>query len=384
MDSRRPWVVDALVGAGVAGTLAAVISARQGGTQQPDAIAYAWAAGLGALMLVRRSHPRVVLLVTSLGLFAYYAAGYPAVGIAVPLAAALFSAAEAGRPVTAIGCAAGVLVVSMTFRLLDGQDVAFVLGYELITHVALMAAAIALGDGLRSRRRVAALAAREERLTIARDLHDSIGHRLAVISLHAEVAREALPAGAGTATDALHRIKDATADTMRELRQAVGVLRADRPVSLSRLGPVLDAARSAGFDVYERIDVTPGALPPPVDAAAYRIVQEAVTNVVRHASSASRVDVVASVSGGRLHLTIRDDGRPPSLKPRDDGRPPSLKPRHDGGPPLVMPHDGGSPVQVQSAGNGIAGMTERAVAVGGTLRARHEPTGFVVEMEAPA
>ena len=356
MDRRRPWLVDALLGLAVAGTLAAVISARQGGTQQPDALAYGWAAALGALMLARRTHPRAVLLVTAFGLFAYYAAGYPAVGIAVPVAAALFSAAEAGRLVAAIVAAAGVLAVSMTFRLLDGQDVAYVLGYELITHVTLMAAAIALGDGLRSRREVAALAdrekrlaAREERLAIARDLHDSIGHTISVIALHADVAREALPSSSPAAA-ALRRIKDASSDTMRELRRAVGLLRDDEPVSLSRLAVVLDAARSAGFDVYERIDVAPGTLPRAVDVAAYRIVQEAVTNVLRHAD-ASRVDVAAAVTRGRLRLTISDDG---------------------------PPGESGAP------GHGIAGMTERAHEVGGSLDARHEPTGFVVEAVLPA
>jgi len=83
-----PWVADSLLGLAVTATLAAVVSARQGGTQQPDAIAYAWAAGPVLLMLARRQYLRAVLSVTVLGLFAYYAAGYPAAGIAVPLAAA--------------------------------------------------------------------------------------------------------------------------------------------------------------------------------------------------------------------------------------------------------------------------------------------------------
>ena len=358
MDRRTPWLVDALLGLAVTGSLAAVISSRQGGSHGPDALAYLWAAGLGALMFARRTHPRAVLLVSALGLFAYYAADYPAVGIAVPLAAALFSAAEAGRLTESIGAAAGVLAVSLLHRLLEGQDVAFVLGYDLVPHVALMAAAIALGDGLRSRRRqraqqreLAALTAREERLAIARDLHDSIGHTISVISLHADVAREALGPSSEGAEVALRRIKDATSDTMRELRRTVGLLRADEPLSLTALDPVLDAARSAGFDVYADIAVAPGTLPPAVDVAAYRIVQEALTNVVRHASGASRVDVAATVTGGRLRLTISDDG-PPS---------------------------GG-----RGTGHGLAGMAERAAAVHGSLDARHEPGGFIVTLEAPA
>lgn len=354
---RTRWIVDTALAVVVTATLTVVISARQGGTQQPDAVAYGWAAGLGVLMFARRSYPRAVLLVSALGLFAYYAAGYPAVGIAVPLAAALFSAAEAGRLRAAAVTAGVVLVVSFGFRLLHGQDVAFLLGYELATHVTLMAAAIALGDGARGRREqrarqreLDAARDREQRLAIARELHDSIGHQVSVISLHAEVARDAAAPGNPALTGALDRIREAAGTTMTELRATVTLLRSPVPVSVTRLAPVLDTARAAGFDVSAEVTVAPGEVPAAVDAAAYRIVQEAVTNVVRHAG-ASRVEVVVAAGGGRLRVTVRDDG-PPGARPG----------RH---------------------GHGIAGMTERAAAVGGTLRAEHLPTGFVVEADLP-
>ena len=386
MERLPPWLVDALLGLAVTGTLTAVISARQGGTEQPDALAYAWGAGLGLLMMARRHYPGAVLVITALGLIAYYAGGYPAVGVAVPLAAALFSAAEGGRLTAAVCTAAGVLGVSLAFRLLEGQDVAYVLGYDLATHVTLMAVAIALGDGIRGRRaqrshqrRLQALLerqyaqealsrVREERLSIARDLHDSIGHTISVISLHAEVAREAIPPGNEVAGTALHRIKQATSETMRELRTTVGLLRTTGParpesVSLANLSPVLDTARAAGFDVKERIDVAAGALPPTIDAAAYRIVQEAVTNVVRHAR-AGRVSVVASADHSTVRLAVRDDGAPP-------GR--SRLPWHRN------PAEGGT----AHGGHGITGMAERAAALGGSLRTRHDAAGFTVEAELP-
>ncbi|MET0423024.1 MAG: sensor histidine kinase [Actinoplanes sp.] len=354
MTGRSPWLADALLGLAVTGTLTLVISARQGGTQQPDAVAYSWAAGLGALMLARRRHPRAVLLISALGLFAYYTAGYPAVGVAVPLAAALFSTAEAGRLGAAIGVAAGVLAVSLAVRLLHGQDAAYVVGYELVSHVTLMAAAIALGDSLRSRRTRRAQEAeqrvREERLAIARELHDSIGHTVAVISLHADVAREAAPPDDEVLAAALGRIKQAAGETMRELRGAVGVLRSARTHSLTGLDAVLDTARAAGFDVLAHVTPEPGELPPAVDAAAYRIVQEAVTNVLRHAR-AGLVEVAVVADGRTLRVTVTDDGPPP----------------HRAAP----------------AGDGIAGMTERARALGGSLRTRHGPAGFVVEAELP-
>jgi signal transduction histidine kinase len=316
-----------------------------------------------------------VLLVTAFGLIAYYAGGYPAVGVGVPLAAALFSAAEGGRLTAAIVTASAVLALSLAFRLLGGQNAAYVLGYDLVTHVTAMAMAIALGDGIRSRRaqrkhqqEVANLLARqyaqesesqarEERLAIARDLHDSIGHTVSVISLHAEVAREAAPQGYPALDTALQRIREASSATLRELRTTVGLLRSAKPtvresVSLSDLSPVLGTARAAGFDVEERIEVRAETLPRTIDAAAYRIVQEAVTNVVRH-SQASRVSVVATVDRANLRLTVTDDGPPPA------------------GP---RPRPGG---------HGIAGMTERATALAGSLRTRHGPTGFVVEADLP-
>jgi signal transduction histidine kinase len=367
---RRSLLVDAAIGLAVTLTLVGVISAGQAATQQPDAVAYLWAVGLGALMLARRRYPRAVLVVSALGLLAYYAAGYPAVGVAVPLAAALFSAAERGGLGTPIAVAAGVLAVSVLFRMLHGQDMVFVLGYELVTHLTLMAAAIALGDGVRGRRvqraqqrqvnemlareyeLQAAGRVREERLAIARDLHDSIGHTVSVIALHADVAREALPPGSEPAAQALRRIHDAASATLAELRATVGVLRSsaagDRHVvSLAGLDDVLDTARAAGFDVTTAVAAT--GLPPHVDAAAYRIVQEAVTNVVRHAE-AGAVTVTARVADRRLRLRIADDGAPP---------------RRSGG------------------GHGIAGMTERARALGGTLTAGHDGRGFVVDAELP-
>jgi signal transduction histidine kinase len=377
MDGRTgrlvPWILDALLGLAVIATLTAVISARQGGTKEPDALAYLWAIGLGALMLARRQHPRAVLLVSAFGLIVYYVGGYPAVGVGIPLAAALFSAAEGGRLAAATVTASAVLALSLVFRLLAGQDAAYVLGYDLATQVTSMAMAIALGDGIRSRRaqrkhqrdmekllarqyiQESESRVREERLAIARELHDSIGHTVSVISLHAEVAREAAPQGHPALDTALQRIKEASSATMRELRTTVGLLRSAKPagresISLSDLSPVFNAARSAGFDVDERVEVTSETLPRTIDVAAYRIVQEAVTNVVRH-SQASRVSVVAAADGAKLRLTVTDDGPPPD------------RPRR--------------------GGHGIAGMTERATALGGSLRTRHEPGGFVVEADLP-
>lgn len=114
--NRLPaWETDALLGTAVTLTMVAVISANHGGRNDPDALAYLWAVGLGALMFARRRYPVLVLAITVFGLFAYYAAGYPAVGVAVPLAAALYSTAEFGRMVWAICIGVVALATSVLF-----------------------------------------------------------------------------------------------------------------------------------------------------------------------------------------------------------------------------------------------------------------------------
>ena len=393
-DRRRSlpsWGADALLGLGVTVLVSVVISAGQGGRVDSDAPAYLWAVGLGALMLVRRRYPRIVLAVTGLGLFAYYAIGFPAIGLALPVAAALFSAAETDHLIAAIVTAVTVTVVSVFFRLLEGQEPTFVIGYDLVPHVTLMAAAIAFGDSLRSRRtvqarqrEVARLTERQyardaerrvhaERLAIARDLHDSIGHTVSVISLHTDVAKEALAGerpDPRAATDALDLIRQAATGTMRELRRTVALLRTPGEsgrtalLSVRDLSAVTDPAGATGLAVELDIDL-PGRLPQTVDAAAYRIVQEALTNVVRHAR-ATRVLVTARLArlddSDWLRLAVVDNGAGTA---HSAGRPSA---------PEASAHE---------PGHGIAGMTERARALGGTLTALREPDGFAVRADLP-
>ncbi len=385
-SGRLPgWVVDALIGITVAVLISLVITADQGGRQRPDVIAYLWAVGLGTLMLVRRRHPLIVLAVSALGLFAYYAAGYPAIGLAVPIAAALFSAAEFGHALAAVITAVLVTVVSVGFRLLEGQSFSLVVGYELVGHLALMAAAIALGDSLRSRREVQAAARRltelsarqarldadarvhAERLAIARDLHDSVGHDASVISLHAEVGREAAGHDDEATRRALALIKGTASAMLADLRRTVSLLRnpderQHEVVSLDDLASVTQVATEAGFDVVTSIDAALSAadsgtspLSPVAEAAVYRIVQEAITNVVRH-SNGTRLEIrVARDPRRRIIAEITDDG---------------------------SPHSTGNADHVEE-GNGIRGMRERAESLGGHLTAGFTGRGFTVRAVVP-
>ena len=305
--------MDAVPAVGVATVLALVVSADQAG--DAGAGAYIWAAALGALMFWRRRYPRAVLALTVLGLFAYYAAGYPAIGVAVPVAAALFSAAEAGHRGIAAATAATVLSVSVTFRLLDGQDFRYVVLYEAIGHVALMAAAITLGELVRARRRIAALMTRqvalaaeqrmsEHKQALSRELHDSIGHTLTVAAIHTNVARQEVRRDSDATATALDQVTASVSQALTALRTAVRDLRTDPPAGVEDLEPLTDNVRAAGFAVNSHIEPVDQ---PEVSAAAFRVVREALTNAMRHSTGRSvRVDV--RHLSGWLQVCVEDDG----------------------------------------------------------------------------
>lgn len=366
-DHVPAWLLDLLLGIVVTIVIAVVISADQGGNLKPDIIAYIFAAGFGALMLLRRRFPVAVLVASMLLLFAYYTIDYPAIGLAVPVVAALYSASERGRVPAAIIVSAILLIVSTYFRLNEGASVAYLIGYEFVSTVTLMAAAIALGDSTRSRRdlrieqeQTARLIEQEhayraeqriqaERVRIARDLHDVIGHSMSVISLHADVAREALDTNTDQVRQALTHIRAASSATMRELRATVKVLRtpaseqADRSIAaLANLSTLIENATASGLQLDVQIDGDVTNLPATVDAAAYRITQEALTNIIRHAA-ATHVFLTIKIDPQSFQLWITDNGRPlrGSITP----------------------------------GNGIAGMVERAQLLGGTLRAQPRASG---------
>ena len=370
-----PWLRDLLLGVAVALVIALVISADQGGRQPADALAYLCASAFGALMLLRRRFPIAVLVATMFLLFAYYTLQYPAIGLALPVAAALYSAAEQRQVPAAVVVSLLLVAVSTYFRLRGGEAPAS-LGYELASSVALLAAAIALGEGARSRRDLRAeqterawLLAQEhtyraerrvqaERLRIARELHDVLGHSITVIALHADVAREALGRNDDAVRQALRQIRATSAETMRELRATVKLLRSPGdgppelpPGSLSQLDALVERGRASGLLVELQRVGGESTLPVRVDAAAFRIIQEALTNVLRHAS-ATAVTVTLTADEHALQVRITDNGH-------------------------AVP--GGV-----RWGAGIAGMAERARALGGTLTAEPGPAGgFVVQATLP-
>ncbi|WP_203701150.1 sensor histidine kinase [Asanoa iriomotensis] len=365
--------IDAALFVGVTAVLSVVVSANQAGSRSPDLLAYLWAVGLGALMLVRRSMPRVVLVLTALGFFTYYIAGYPAIGVALPISAALFSATEAGYLRASALTGAVVLAASTAFRLASGQSASFVLGYELLGHAALIAAVIALGYSVRARRDLqrrtdqvvrlvtrqtamdTAADAREHQLRLARELHDSMGHSLSVASLFADVAREA--DAADRRADALDRVKSGVSEAMAQLRSTVAVLRSagDDPLvnpTFHDLRRLLDGAASAGYEVTLTVDDEVNASPD-VQACVYRIIQESVTNTMRH-STATRIDATIDCREELVLVTVHDNG------------------------------GGGARVPRFAPGHGVRGMRERVTALGGSFDVHAGPGGWRVRATLPA
>jgi signal transduction histidine kinase len=225
----------------------------------------------------------------------------------------------------------------------------------VIRNLVLCVLAIAAGDLLRTRRVATEQMVRtreqetlrrvaDERLRIAREIHDLVAHAMTAINVQAGVAAHLLERDPSQAYGALRDIKRTSGDALTELRGTLDVLRdpaQDAPMapgaSLHHLEPLIGGLRSAGVAVD--LDVEPVAdLPDAVDSAGYRIVQEALTNIARHAGARSaRVSV--RQAEGALTIEVVDDGSSPTP---GIGRPP---------------------------GNGLRGMRERAVALGGTLEA---------------
>jgi signal transduction histidine kinase len=347
-------LIDGLLAYAVAMAVGVAVFTSSVGSQPWPA--YVFALGFGLILLIRRRYPVLVLMITSLGICVYYTLQYPPIGLALPIAAALFSAAEAGR--LRIGIVVSVILVGLAvyFQIAGGRDIGQLLGYELPPVIALMGASLALGDGARSRRllkeserdrerqarleleRRATEQRNEERLRLARDLHDALGHNVAMISLQSAVAAEALPTRVPDAQRAVAEIRNISVATMSELRDTVRRLRSldsavDELVGLDELPVLAEQARGNGLDVRIVDTGNSRLVSQALGQAIYRIVQEALTNIIRHAS-ATRAVITLDRGPDALTITIRDDGQ--------------------GATELT-------------AGDGIRGMSERAAEWGGQL-----------------
>jgi signal transduction histidine kinase len=216
-------------------------------------------------------------------------------------------------------------------------------------------------------------AAERERIRIARELHDVVAHHVSLIAVQAEAASSLLPGRPDQARRSVEVIGDTARQALTELRRLLGVLR--RPsarletapsASLGELGDVLDQVRGTGLEVDFEVEGTPVTLAPGVDLTAYRIVQEALTNTIRHASAA-RAAVRLRYEPGYVTVSVTDSGR----------RPPAAGNGAGTGVP--------GPGLLTGAGLGLAGIAERVASCGGNLTVG--PTGadgFAVTARLPS
>ncbi|MGH3302218.1 MAG: sensor histidine kinase [Streptosporangiaceae bacterium] len=201
----------------------------------------------------------------------------------------------------------------------------------------------------------------EERLRVARDLHDVIGHNISLINVQASMGLDLMDSQPEQARAALSAIKSASKEALEELRTMLTTLRQDDDAprspapGLDRLAELIELTRAAGVSVEIEVAGKPPPLPAAVQLAAYRIIQESLTNVARHAGRA-RVTVRVTYDDAGVHVEIDDDG-----------------PANSRGTGVI------------GTGSGITGMRERATALGGDLSAgfRHGG-GFRVSAHLPA
>ncbi|MHA5048198.1 sensor histidine kinase [Streptomyces sp. SD15] len=330
----------------------------QEGSRAPlDSFARALLLVGSGLLLWRRRQAVLVAFGTAAAAMVYLGAGYPYGPVFLTVALASFSAVVAGHRKaawTAVGMlwVGHLLVAHWLYRWLPPTGDRTASWSQEIVTATWVVAIVAVSELVRVRReqwardraeraQAATRRADEERLRIARELHDVLAHSISVINVQAGVGLALLDSDPEQARTALTTIKDASKEALGEVRQVLDTLRtpgeaprAPAP-GLDRLPELVEQAAGAGLTVEIQGDVP--KLPPGTDLAAFRIVQEALTNVVRHSGS-RHARVRVDSAQGALRLRIDDDG------------------------PATGSDAGGS-------GNGLAGMRERAAALGGTIEA---------------
>jgi signal transduction histidine kinase len=373
--------IDAGIAAAVAlGITIAIAAQQESEAKDADALAYVLGTAIAVPLLVRRRWPLAVFLASTLLLIAYHALHYPEIRSAAPLAVALYTAARAGHLRVVVGVVAGLALGGLGWLVLGkGESLASALGTQRLVEILLVATLLLLAETLRTReawmaevaeglRRTEAEREREaerrvelERLRIARELHDVLAHTIAVIGVQAGVAAEALGDAPEQARAALRTIREKSREATAEIRAAVGVLRepegeaprAPAP-GLAQLKELVEMAAAAQLQVELSMTGAARPLPAAVDLTAYRIVQESLTNVIRHAG-AREATVSIRYEPDAVVVEIDDDGRGAT-----NGNPSATD------------------------GHGLAGMRERAAALGGRLEAGPAPPrGFRVRARLP-
>jgi signal transduction histidine kinase len=353
----------------------AMVSPGQAGARRLDVLGFVLLAGGPLALAVRRRSPEAVMCAAGVSYLGYLALHYPLGPVPVACGVALFTLAAEGRRMAGflalIGLAAALSALS--------ASTSYPPPHPFLGTVAFFIAALVIGFGThrllrqiaevrswaiwaeRTREEEAERRAAAERMRIARELHDVIAHNTALINIHARAAIRMAPPGNEELCSTLDLIKDASKEALRELRATVGVLRESSedpaplapPPSLERIDELIDSVTSAGVTLELSRRGEPRRLSSEVEMAAYRILQEALTNVLKHAGG---VNVEVTVAYGEDDVTVQVDNAA--------GRTVTVGP---------------------SGGNGVIGMRQRTVLLGGEFQAGPRPGGgYRVAARLPA
>ncbi|WP_107766938.1 sensor histidine kinase [Nocardioides terrigena] len=355
---RRDWALLAVV------TVSGVLEGVLREDMPLRGLSVVLAVGLAPLLLWRRTHPLAVVAtafgVTAVVDIGLIASDAPALDMytMVYLLLLPYSLFRWGSGREAVAGLAIILVPAVMSLVVSWTGVA-----DAIGGVAVLVSAFALGWAVRSqqgaRERGLEQAKSEERVRLARELHDTVAHHVSAIAIHAQAGRALAATSPSSALEALEVIEVEASRTLAEMRAMVRVLRDEAPADYAPQPGVADLERLSGSSpAGPRVEVSVtgdlDALPVAIDAAVFRIAQEAVTNALRHARNATVIDVCVSGDRSTVSLVVRDDGDP------------------------------GAADTAHTAGFGITGMVERAQLLGGACRAGPCPgRGWAVSATLP-
>ncbi len=368
IDAQRPWLLDGILA--VAIFVAAAVTAATPAPQYrpPDVTVYLLIALGAAPYAVRRRWPLPVLVLASIPVLALLALGYSSAVIGAALFLAAYTVAAYCDP---LGTALGVgyaIIVMVTVAVVAPTAMGIA---ALVTNAALFMGAFALGRSAHVRRENVVLlqeratlaeqaraeearhAVADERLRIAQELHDVLGHSLGVIALQAGVGAHVIDVDPAEAKASLEAISQTSRSSLAEVRRILGALRTDSgvtgyhpPLGLDALDALAVELTEAGLPVTVQVRGTYQDVPPALGLTAYRVVQEALTNVLRHAGPSARADVSVRYDDRKVTIQVDDDGHPAPA--------PRASPR---------------------TGHGQLGMRERVSVWGGTLQVGPRPEG---------
>lgn len=372
---RHPFAADAAFAALVGAlSIAGLLSATPDGTQREgDALGIALLVAQAAALAFRRRVPLTSLAVLSIPVVAFwvrdYATNFDAISLIGVYSATANSSGARRRVSWVVGGVIGLLTTVALLGVLSPEEdlpPVAVLGIAAI-HVT----AAVVGEMVHDRRirvveleerAIRAEAEREllareavlrERADIARDLHDVVAHEMSVMVVQAGAAQRLLTTQPERAAEALEQVQVTGREALSEMRRMLGVLRSeDRELeltpqpTLADLGAMVQRCTDAGVPTELSVEGTPAVSTPSAEMAVFRVAQEALTNVIKHAGRPVRATVRVTFLGDRVRLEVDDDGR------------------------------GATPDELRSTtGHGLVGMRERAELYGGTLRAGSRPGG---------